>query len=170
MIRETIVTTADRAGRRLGWYDPKTNHVTVVSHSMLGDSWMGSHFTNDDLVKETKLSEHYDHTLLRKWTGKSELGDDSTLYRIRLQPKPTAPWELYDLRADVSESNNLAQVRPDILAKLQAYAKSAHTPAVEGTFTSTVLHERDRAAKFGGNPPAPKAKGAGKKGAASGIP
>ena len=26
---------------------------------MLGDSWMGSHFTNDDLVKETRLARHY---------------------------------------------------------------------------------------------------------------
>jgi arylsulfatase A-like enzyme len=82
-----------------------------------------------------------------------------------IQPKPAAPWELYDLRTDISESRNLASVRPEILAQLQADAKSAHTPAVEGTFASTELHERDRAAKFGGNPPPAKAKGAGKKNA-----
>lgn len=60
-----------------------------------------------------------------------------------IQPKPAAAWELYDLRTDVSESRDLAQARPEILAKLQAYAKAAHTPVVEGTFASTVLHERD---------------------------
>ena len=83
-----------------------------------------------------------------------------------VQPKPNAAWELYDLRTDVSESRNLAATRPEILAQLQAHARAAHAPAVEGTFESTVLHERDRAAKFGGNPPAAKAKGkgAGKKG------
>jgi len=80
-----------KVGDQLKLYDPKTNHVTVVSHSMLGDSWMGSHFSNDDLVKETKLAEHYTFKLLKKWEGKSELGDGTTFYRIRLEPKPTAP-------------------------------------------------------------------------------
>ncbi len=80
-----------------------------------------------------------------------------------VKPKGNAAWELYDLHADVSESKNLAAARPAILAKLQAYAAAAHTPAVEGTFTSTVLHERDRAAKFGDKAPPAKAKSAGKK-------
>lgn len=82
-----------------------------------------------------------------------------------VRPKPSAPWELYDLRADVSETKDLAKSRPEILAKLQGYAAAAHTPVVEGTFASTVLHERDRLAKFGGNPPPAKAKTAGKKAA-----
>lgn len=90
-----------KVGDQLKLYDPKTNHVTVVSHSMLGDSWMGSHFSNDDLVKETKLAEHYDTKLLKKWTGKSGLGDGTTFYRVRLTPKPTAPvvWDriIYEL-------------------------------------------------------------------------
>lgn len=80
-----------KVGEQLKLFNPKTNHVTVVSASMLGDSWMGSHLTNDDLVKETKLAEHYEYQLLKKWEGKSELGDGSTFYRVRLKPKPTAP-------------------------------------------------------------------------------
>jgi arylsulfatase A-like enzyme len=84
-----------------------------------------------------------------------------------IQPKANAAWELYDLAADVSETKNLARTQPEVLAKLQAYAKAAHQPVVEGTFASTELHERDRAAKFGGKPPPPKAKGSGKKSAGS---
>jgi arylsulfatase A-like enzyme len=76
-----------------------------------------------------------------------------------IQPKAGAAWELYDLKNDVSERNDLAARHPDILARLQGYAKAAHAPVVEGTFTSTELHERDRAAKFGGNPPPAKGKG-----------
>lgn len=79
-----------------------------------------------------------------------------------IQPKANAPWELYDLASDLSETKDLAQSRPDILTRLQAYAKAAHTPAVEGTFSSTDLHERDRAAKFGDKPPPSKAKGKAK--------
>jgi arylsulfatase A-like enzyme len=75
-----------------------------------------------------------------------------------IQPKAGAPWELYDLARDVSERDDLAARQPDVLARLQGYAREAHTPVVEGTFASTDLHERDRAAKFGGNPPSAKAK------------
>jgi len=34
-------------------YLPKINRVTKVPSSMMSGSWMGSHFTNDDLVKES---------------------------------------------------------------------------------------------------------------------
>jgi arylsulfatase A-like enzyme len=80
-----------------------------------------------------------------------------------IQPKANAAWELYDLATDVSETRNLATSRPEILTRLQGYAKAAHTPVVEGTFSRTDLHERDRAAKFGGKAPPAKAKGQGKK-------
>ncbi len=83
--------------------------------------------------------------------------------------KPTATWELYDLEKDVSETKDLATAYQEVLAKLQKLAMEAHTPAAEGTFTSTELHERDRAAKYGGNPPKPKTpaeKGKNKKKAA----
>jgi arylsulfatase A-like enzyme len=75
-----------------------------------------------------------------------------------IQPKANAEWELYDLATDVSESKDLAKTMPQVLKKLQAYAAEAHSPAVEGTFASTELHERDRAAKFGGKVPAPQTK------------
>jgi hypothetical protein len=80
-----------KVGDSLKLYNPRTNHVTVVSHSMLGDAWMGSHFTNDDLVKETRLARHYSLSLVRKWAGKNEAGQKVTFYRVRLTPKPTAP-------------------------------------------------------------------------------
>ncbi|HEY3322866.1 MAG TPA: sulfatase-like hydrolase/transferase [Planctomycetota bacterium] len=66
-----------------------------------------------------------------------------------VQPARKAPWELYDLSQDPSESKNLAAGQPDVLAKLAALAQKAHEPAVEGTFSRTDRHERDRRAKFG---------------------
>ncbi|MCA9267913.1 MAG: sulfatase-like hydrolase/transferase [Planctomycetales bacterium] len=63
-----------------------------------------------------------------------------------------AKWELYDLRRDVSETNDLAAKEPQRLAQLKAFAEQAHTPVVEGTFFDREIHERDRRAKFGGKP------------------
>jgi arylsulfatase A-like enzyme len=66
-----------------------------------------------------------------------------------IQPKKNGPWELYDLSQDVSETNNLASSRPNILAKMQAQAQAAHEPVREGVFHDRAIHERDRQAKFG---------------------
>jgi arylsulfatase A-like enzyme len=77
-----------------------------------------------------------------------------------VRPKARQPWELYDLATDPSESKNLAAAQPAILAKLTVLAEKAYVPAVEGTFTMTDRHERDRRAKFGkqDDAPAPKEK------------
>ncbi len=80
-----------------------------------------------------------------------------------IQPKKDASWELYDLSKDLSETHDLSTKQPEVLAKLKGFAAIAHTPAVEGAFESTVMHERDRNAKFGGTPPATKDKSSGKK-------
>ena len=49
-------------------YLPKVNRVIKLPSSMMSDSWMGSHFTNDDLVKETRMTEDYDFEITS--TGK----------------------------------------------------------------------------------------------------
>ena len=41
-------------------YLPKVKRVIKVPSSMMGGSWMGSHFTNDDLVKESRMAQEYD--------------------------------------------------------------------------------------------------------------
>jgi hypothetical protein len=91
-----------KVGNLLKLFNPSANHITVVSHSMLGDSWMGSHFTNDDLVKETHLEKDFDRRLLKKWSGKDEDGAAATFYQFELRPRPTAPvaWGkiVYELR------------------------------------------------------------------------
>ena len=66
-------------------YLPKTRRVMKIPSSMMMGSWMGSHFTNDDLVKESRLEDDYDFELLEK-TGE----DGALLYEITLTPKPQA--------------------------------------------------------------------------------
>ena len=66
-----------------------------------------------------------------------------------IRPKKDAPWQLYDLNADVSETTDIAAKHPEILARMQAFAEQSHTPVRPGTFTNRTRHERDRKAKWG---------------------
>lgn len=72
--------------REMWNYIPKINRVIKIPPSMMLQSWMGSDFTNDDLVKESSMVHDYHHTLLGR---EMESGFDS--YKIELKPKPEAP-------------------------------------------------------------------------------
>ncbi len=67
-------------------YMPKIDRTMKVPSGMMSGSWMGSHFSNDDLVRENRLSEEFDATMTSKPDGKSD-----GLYVIELIPKPEAP-------------------------------------------------------------------------------
>lgn len=55
--------TTLRLDKEMWNYFPKINKVVKVPPSMMMGSWMGSDFTNDDLVRETSLVEEYDVTM-----------------------------------------------------------------------------------------------------------
>jgi len=74
-----------KAGKDIWNYLPKVRRVIKVPSSMMGGSWMGSHFTNDDLVKQSRMKEDYDYKLVAK------PGDGGELYVIECIPKPDAP-------------------------------------------------------------------------------
>jgi hypothetical protein len=80
-----------KLGSQLKLYNPRNNHVTIVGSSMLGDAWMGSHFTNDDLVKETRLARHYRAQVKRSYSATAPDGKPAKHYLLTLIPKPTAP-------------------------------------------------------------------------------
>lgn len=66
-------------------YLPKINRVTRVPSSMMSGSWMGSHFTNDDLMRETDFLQDYDASLAWHEEG------GKRLLQTTLTPKPKAP-------------------------------------------------------------------------------
>jgi len=66
-----------KVGKEMWNYFPKINKVIKVPPSMMMGSWMGSDFTNDDLVKETTLIEEY----------KLSLNETDELYFITLVPR-----------------------------------------------------------------------------------
>jgi outer membrane lipoprotein-sorting protein len=72
--------------REMWNYIPKINRAIKIPPSMMLQSWMGSDFKNDDLVKESSIVHDYTHTLL----GKEEIRE-FTAFKIELKPKPEAP-------------------------------------------------------------------------------
>ncbi len=66
-------------------YQPKIQKVIKISPSMMLDSWMGSDFSNDDIVKESSIVNDYTHEI----TG-TETVDGHVCHRIELKPKPNA--------------------------------------------------------------------------------
>ena len=66
-------------------YAPKVNRVIKVPSSMMGQSWMGSDFSNKDVSRSDDIVEQYDHTLL----GKEE-HEGHTVYVIQSIPHEEA--------------------------------------------------------------------------------
>lgn len=98
---------------RISFFDPRTSRITVMGSSMLGDNWMGSHFTNDDLLRETDLAKHYRYELLSSQPGADESGAPVVQHRIRLTPLPHAPvaWGQVIYRLDVNADKQAVPVR-----------------------------------------------------------
>ncbi|MEO8548910.1 MAG: outer membrane lipoprotein-sorting protein [Kofleriaceae bacterium] len=80
-----------KADGKLTVYNPSSDRMTVLSGSMLGESWMGSHFTNDDLVKQTDMARDFVAKEIRAWDGQTTAGAKARYHLIELVPAPRAP-------------------------------------------------------------------------------
>jgi outer membrane lipoprotein-sorting protein len=74
-----------RVGNEMWNYLPKTDKVMKIPPSMMMGSWMGSDFTNDDLVKEYTFLEDYHFEMTS--VGNPEPG----LLYVKSIPKPGRP-------------------------------------------------------------------------------
>lgn len=66
-------------------YDPTINRMIKLPPSMMSQGWMGSDFSNDDIVKESSLVKDYNHSILE-----NETIDGLDTWKIELSPKPDA--------------------------------------------------------------------------------
>jgi len=94
--RETGMMTLKREKQLWNWL-PQAGRVIKLPSGMMGDSWMGSDFTNDDLVKGSSLTDDYDSSI----TGISKV-DGHEAWQVVLIPKPNAVvvWGRIDMRVD----------------------------------------------------------------------
>ncbi len=75
-------------------YVPRIEKTIKIPASMMLQSWMGSDFSNDDLVRESSLSEDYDATLV---------GEDGAEYLLDLQAREDAPVVWGRIRMHISK-------------------------------------------------------------------
>ena len=78
-------TATLRVGNEIWNYLPKVNRTIKLPSSMMSSSWMGSHFTNDDLVKESRMAD--DYTFNITFNGEK---DGQSITEITCIPKPEA--------------------------------------------------------------------------------
>ena len=83
-------------------WQPSIDRVIKLPPSMMLQSWMGSDFTNDDLVKESSMVNDYTHSL-----GADTVINDLDCYKVILIPKPDAPvvWGKIVIYIDKTEFN-----------------------------------------------------------------
>ncbi len=64
---------------------PSIGRTIHIPPSMMGQNWMGSDFTNNDLVKANSIIDDYNHKILD-----SDTKEGYDCYKIELTPKPDA--------------------------------------------------------------------------------
>lgn len=103
--KERGVATLKR-DREVWNYLPKVDRTIKVPPSMMGGSWMGSHITNDDLVKASHVDEDFTFRLLEEgadhWLIECLPKPDAAVvwgkivYRLRKQPRVPEQVDYYD--------------------------------------------------------------------------
>jgi outer membrane lipoprotein-sorting protein len=66
-------------------FSPKINRVIKVPSSMMGQSWMGSDFSNKDISRVDDIVDQYEHSIVRE-----ETVDGQTIYHIESVPHEDA--------------------------------------------------------------------------------
>uniref|UniRef100_UPI0032177534 outer membrane lipoprotein-sorting protein n=1 Tax=uncultured Draconibacterium sp. TaxID=1573823 RepID=UPI0032177534 len=66
-------------------YTPAINRMIKLPPSMMSQGWMGSDYTNDDLVKQSSIVNDYTHTIIGE-----ETIDGRSCYQIQMVPNPNA--------------------------------------------------------------------------------
>jgi len=84
--RKDAGTATLKAGNEIWNYLPRVDRTIKIPASLMSASWMGSHFTNDDLVKESRLIEDYEITLAYEGDR-----DGVEVWEFDLVPRPEAP-------------------------------------------------------------------------------
>jgi len=87
-------TATLKSGSTIYTYLPKTDRTIRLTSGMMGGSWMGSHFTNDDLVQESRMEE--DFTARISFEGARD-GKDIIVFELIPKPDAAVVWGKIEL-------------------------------------------------------------------------
>ena len=67
-----------KRGTEMWTWTPSISRLTKLPPSMMSQGWMGSDYTNDDILKESSVVDDYTHEII----GEEEI-EGRTCYKIR---------------------------------------------------------------------------------------
>ncbi len=70
-----------KRGNDMWSYLPKIGRLIKLPPSMMSQGWMGSDYTNDDVLKESSMVNDYDHTIIGE-----EVIEDQDCFKIEMIP------------------------------------------------------------------------------------
>jgi outer membrane lipoprotein-sorting protein len=91
-----------KVGYKTWYYLPKAKRTVEMPISMMMTSWMGGHFTLDDLVGQGNLTKNYDVT-----TSFAGDRDGAAVSEYTLTPKPNAPVVWGKILLEVRQSDQM---------------------------------------------------------------
>lgn len=115
---------------------PSIERVIKIAPSMLSQSWMGSDFTNDDLINQSSIVVDYQHQLLQ-----SETFDGDKVWVIDALAKPDAPVVWSKVRLWISQTSFLQR-------KVEFYDEFDELVNVLTTYDVKTLGGRDVATRI----------------------
>jgi outer membrane lipoprotein-sorting protein len=75
-----------KRGSEMWSWNPTINRMIKLPPSMMSQGWMGSDYTNDDILNESSVVEDYTHEI----TGEDEI-EGRMCYRIKMTAREDAP-------------------------------------------------------------------------------
>ncbi|MFH4732802.1 outer membrane lipoprotein-sorting protein [Vibrio diabolicus] len=115
---------------------PSIERVIKIAPSMLSQSWMGSDFTNDDLINQSSIVVDYQHQLLQ-----SETFDGDKVWVVDALAKPNAPVVWSKVRLWISQTSFLQR-------KVEFYDEFDELVNVLTTYDVKTLGGRDVATRM----------------------
>lgn len=125
-----------KRGTEMWSWNPAINRLIKLPPSMMSQGWMGSDYTNDDILRESSVIDDYTHTL----DGEEEI-DGRLCHRIRLTAKEDADvlWSHQMWWVDKNEFIVLKAELYDEDGYLVRTERGTELKTMDGRFIPTVI-------------------------------
>jgi outer membrane lipoprotein-sorting protein len=147
--QEDAGTAILKVGSKIWYYLPKSKRTVKMPASMMTTSWMGSHFTLDDLVKENHLTN--DYVIATTFEGQRD-GVAMSEYTLTPKPATAVVWGKVTLEIRQADSMPVRQRYYDEDGKLVRELSFSEYKTVSGRLIPTrlVMKSMDKAGKKAG--------------------